>query len=31
MVVRGTIVNRPSDLQGPRKVSDALLVFVRRR
>jgi hypothetical protein len=30
MVVRGRIVNRPSDPAGPRKVSDALLVFLRR-
>ena len=27
MWVRGRIVNRPSDAEGPRKVSDALLVF----
>lgn len=31
MVVREKIVNRPSDLQGPRKVSDALIVLPRRR
>lgn len=31
MVVGEKIVNRPSDPQGPRKVSDALIVFVRRR
>ena len=29
MVVRGTIVNHPSDRTGPRKVSDSLLVFAR--
>lgn len=29
MVVRGRIVNRPSDLRGPRPVSDALLVLPR--
>jgi hypothetical protein len=29
MVVRGEIVNRPSDPTGPRPVSDALLVFPR--
>ncbi len=27
MVVRDAVVNRPSDPQGPRRVSDALLVF----
>jgi exopolysaccharide biosynthesis protein len=31
MVVRDAIVNRPSDLQGPRKVSDALIVMPRVR
>ena len=30
MVVRGFIVNHPSDETGPRKVSDAILVFPRR-
>jgi hypothetical protein len=30
MVVKGTIVNHPSDAAGPRKVSDALLVLPRR-
>jgi exopolysaccharide biosynthesis protein len=30
MVVRGTIVNHPSDPTGPRQVSDAILVFPRR-
>jgi hypothetical protein len=29
MVVRGFIVNHPSDDTGPRKVSDAILVFAR--
>ena len=29
MVVRGAIVNHPSDETGPRKVSDAILVFPR--
>jgi hypothetical protein len=29
MVVRGRVVNHPSDLTGPRPVSDALLVFAR--
>jgi hypothetical protein len=29
MVVKGAIVNHPSDATGPRKVSDALLVFAR--
>lgn len=29
MVVRGAVVNHPSDPTGPRKVSDALLVFAR--
>jgi phosphodiester glycosidase len=29
MVIRGNIVNHPSDATGPRKVSDALLVFSR--
>jgi hypothetical protein len=29
MVVRGSIVNHPSDAAGPRKVSDALLVMLR--
>ena len=31
MVVRGYIVNHPSDDTGPRKVSDAILVFARTR
>lgn len=31
MVVRGFIVNHPSDDTGPRKVSDAILVFSRKR
>jgi len=31
MVVRDAIVNRPSDPQGPRKVSDALIVMQRVR
>lgn len=30
MVVDGAVVNRPSDLTGPRSVSDAILVFARR-
>ena len=30
MVVRGNIVNHPSDETGPRKVSDAILVFPRK-
>lgn len=30
MVVRGAVVNTPSDSSGPRKVSDALLVFPRQ-
>lgn len=30
MVVQGYIVNHPSDETGPRKVSDAILVFPRR-
>jgi hypothetical protein len=30
MVVRGHVVNHPSDESGPRKVSDAILVFTRR-
>ena len=29
MVVRGAVVNHPSDTAGPRKVSDALLVLAR--
>jgi exopolysaccharide biosynthesis protein len=29
MVVRGTVVNHPSDAAGPRKVSDAILVRLR--
>jgi exopolysaccharide biosynthesis protein len=29
MVVRGEVVNRPSDPTGPRPVSDALLVVPR--
>jgi exopolysaccharide biosynthesis protein len=29
MVVHGNIVNHPSDETGPRKVSDAILVFPR--
>ena len=29
MVVRGQVVNHPSDATGPRKVSDSLLVFAR--
>jgi exopolysaccharide biosynthesis protein len=31
MVVRGRVVNQPSDSEGPRPVSDALLVLTRRR
>jgi hypothetical protein len=31
MVVRGTVMNHPSDTAGPRKVSDALLVFAEPR
>ena len=31
MVVRGNIVNHPSDPTGPRPVSDAILVFPRRQ
>jgi hypothetical protein len=31
MVVRGNVVNHPSDPAGPRPVSDAILVFVRKR
>jgi len=31
MVVRGNVVNHPSDQTGPRKVSDAILVFARKR
>jgi len=31
IVVRGTIVNHPSDATGPRPVSDAILVFARKR
>jgi hypothetical protein len=31
MVVKGQIVNHPSDPTGPRAVSDALLVFARER
>jgi exopolysaccharide biosynthesis protein len=31
MVVRGHVVNHPSDAGGPRKVSDAILVFARQR
>jgi len=30
MVVRGFVVNHPSDDTGPRKVSDAILVFARK-
>ena len=30
MVVRGVIVNNPSDASGPRKVSDAILVRLRK-
>lgn len=29
MVVRGQVVNHPSDTAGPRKVSDSILVFAR--
>jgi exopolysaccharide biosynthesis protein len=29
MIVRGRVVNRPSDLGGPRAVSDAILVTLR--
>ena len=29
MVVEGEVVNRPSDLTGPRAVSDALIVTAR--
>ncbi len=29
MVVRGQVVNHPSDAAGPRKVSDSILVFAR--
>jgi hypothetical protein len=29
MWVQGQVVNSPSDAAGPRKVSDALLVFSR--
>ena len=29
MVVKGAIVNKPSDAAGPRPVSDALLVMAR--
>ena len=29
MVVKGQVVNHPSDAAGPRKVSDSILVFVR--
>jgi exopolysaccharide biosynthesis protein len=31
MVVRGNVVNHPSDPAGPRAVSDAILVFARKR
>ena len=31
MVVRGNVVNHPSDAAGPRPVSDAILVFARKR
>jgi exopolysaccharide biosynthesis protein len=31
MVVRGSIVNHPSDATGPRPVSDAILVFPQKR
>lgn len=31
MVVRGNVVNHPSDPGGPRPVSDAILVFARKR
>jgi exopolysaccharide biosynthesis protein len=30
MVVRGNVVNHPSDAAGPRQVSDAILVFARK-
>jgi hypothetical protein len=29
MVIRGEIVNKPSDAAGPRPVSDAILVSAR--
>ena len=29
MVVKGQVVNHPSDATGPRKVSDSILVFAR--
>jgi exopolysaccharide biosynthesis protein len=31
MVVRGSVVNHPSDAVGPRQVSDAILVLARKR
>jgi exopolysaccharide biosynthesis protein len=31
MVVRGNVVNHPSDPAGPRPVSDAILVFARKQ
>ena len=31
MVVRGAIVNHPSDPEGPRKVSDAIVVLPRKQ
>jgi hypothetical protein len=31
MVVKGNVVNHPSDPAGPRAVSDAILVFARKR
>jgi hypothetical protein len=31
MVVRGTVINKPSDATGERAVSDALLVFLRTK
>ena len=31
MVVQGNVVNHPSDPAGPRPVSDAILVFLRKR
>jgi Phosphodiester glycosidase len=31
MVVRGNVVNHPSDAAGPRQVSDAILVFARKQ
>jgi exopolysaccharide biosynthesis protein len=31
MWVQGAVMNKPSDLTGPRKVSDALLVYPRER